>query len=623
MTAGHDVDHEQSPGAPFKVAAVEFNPELFEFDRNVARACAVIEEAAANGAKLIVMPEAALSGYIYRDIEQFMPYLDTVPGKGTDAVATICARHHCYVAIGIAELDPATGLTYNTGALVGPRGYIGKYRKNGLNPSDILWFTPGNTGYPVFDTEFGRVCMIICYDDTYWEPARLAAVKGADIIAYICASDRVFTELGPESKGNHSTIAAVQQLSAWNGLAMVAADRNNVESNPTTGVSVVYGGSASIWQADGRRTGHLPATDDNLTAANPGAILYGELDPARYANDQKATLARRRPELYGDLAFYKAPTDTRASTKSHRVTVTAVQYQVTAGDVDGNIARANEQVAALAVGGTRLGMVVLPAFTFTGAPTDHTTAAALAEAGTGRTVQVLSEFAVRLQRHVVGSHVEHDGTALFHSAVLVGPNGKLIGTYRQSHLDPSFTWASPGGDLPVFDTDIGRIGMLLCEDVRFPEASGVLAVRRADLIAIPTTWDGSYGGPLQESEGLFAHGFPSNTMCLWYAVAKTSQAYAVVANAVGAGAQGSSGVFTMNPVDAEPPVIASVDDAETTSLDITTRGDPDWWMDQQRLIAGRRPDLAVPLRLPTDSPAFAAWRNSRGYDMSGWTEYLR
>ena len=353
---------------PFKVAAVEFNPELFEFERNIERARAVTEEAAANGARLIVLPEAALSGYIYADRAQFLPYMDTVPGKGTEAIAAICAKHDCYVAIGIAEIDPATDLTYNTGALVGPRGYIGKYRKNGLNPSDIMWFTPGNTGYPVFDTELGTICMIICYDDTYWEPARLAAIKGADLIAYICSSDRVLTQLGAESNGNHSTIAAVQQLCAWNGLAMVAADRNNVETNPTTGLSVIYGGSASIWQADGRRTGHLPATEQNLTLANPGAILYGEIDPALYVNDQKATLQRRRPELYGDLAFYRAPTDTKAATQSHAITVTAVQYAVVAGDSDGNLGRANEQVLTLQAGGAGDGIVVFPAFTLTGAP---------------------------------------------------------------------------------------------------------------------------------------------------------------------------------------------------------------------------------------------------------------
>src|SRR5690606_3857739 len=167
-----------------KVAAVEFDPELFEFERNVVRACAAIEEAASQGARLIVLPECALSGYIYRDRAQFLPYMDSVPGRGTDAIARVTARFGVYVAVGIAELDPASGLTYNTAALIGPEGYVGKYRKAGLNPSDVLWFTPGNTGYPVFETELGSIGMTICYDDTYWVPARVLALKGADIIAY-------------------------------------------------------------------------------------------------------------------------------------------------------------------------------------------------------------------------------------------------------------------------------------------------------------------------------------------------------------------------------------------------------------------------------------------------------
>ena len=247
----------------------------------------------------------------------------------------------------------------------------------------------------------------------------------------------------------------------------------------------------------------------------------------------------------------------------------------------------------------------------------------MAESGVGRTVQVLTDFAARLGRFVVGSHVEHDGGELFHTAVLVRPDGTVAGTYRQTHLDPEYSWASPGDELPVFDTAIGRIGMLLCQDVRFPEASGVLAVRRADLIAIPTHWDGSYGGPLQESEGLFAQGFPANTMCLWYAVAKTAQAYTVVANAVGGGAAGSSGVFTLNPVDAQPPAVAAVDETGAVSLDVITRGNPDWWLDQQRLIGGRRADLVAPLTSPIDSAAFKRWRDSRGYDLSGYTAYLQ
>lgn len=607
---------------PFTVAAVEFNPEMFEFDRNLEAACSVIEEAARNGARIIVLPEAALSGYIYRDLDQFRPYMDAVPGRATAAIAAITAEYGCYVAIGIAEWDADTGMAYNTGALVGPRGFVGKYRKNGLNPSDILWFKPGNTGYPVFPTEFGTITMLICYDDTYWEPARVAAVKGADIVAYIVSSDRVLTQLGPESRANHSTIAAVQQFSAWNGMAMIAADRNNAESNPTTGLTVVYGGASSIWQADGRRTAHSPATDANMTAANRGAIIYGTIDPGLFDNSQRSSLQDRRPELYGDLAFFRSPTDNAASAVAYTVAAHALQYRVMPDGFDENVTRANELVEQLCTTGVEGCLVVLPAFSFTAMPRTAAEAAHRAEAELGRTTQVLCDFAGRLRSHLVGSHVEREGDRLYHSVVLIAPDGRIVGRYRQTHLDASMRqWATAGEELPVFDTNIGRIGLLSCADVRFPEAAGVLEVRRADIIAVPTHWDGSYGGWLQDAEGLFANGYPSNTMNFWYAIAKCTQAYAVVANPVNDGCQGSSGIFTLNPVNADGPTVGSVDRAEVVSNTFTTLGNPDAWMDQRRLIGGRRADLVVPLALPSDSPAFVQWRDNPGFDIGAWSAY--
>lgn len=611
------------PTEPFKVAAVEFNPEMFELERNISRACEVIREAATNGARLIVLPETAVSGYIYQDREQFLPYMDTVPGKTTDAISEITRELNCYVATGIAEHDPTTGLTYNTGALIGPQGYIGKYRKVGLNPSDILWFVPGNTGHPVFETELGNITMIICYDDTYWEPARLPAIKGADIIAYICCSDRVLVELAEESKGNHSTIAAVQQLSTWNGLAMVASDRNNAETNPTTGVTVTYGGCASIWQGNGERVAHSPATTANTNIANPGSILYGEIDPALFDNDQRATLERRRPELYGELAFYRAPVDNAATKSGSQVELAALQYRTISGDFDGNVQRAELLVEEVQNANSDPGMLVFPAFSFTGAPATGADAQAASESAVGRTVQVLSDFAVRTRKHAVGSFIEHADGALFHTVALISPAGTVVGTYRQTHLDPAFTqWATAGDALAVFDTEIGRIGLLTCEDVRFPEASGVLAVNRADIIAIPTHWDGSYGSHLQDAGGLFAHQYPANTMCHWYAIAKTAQAYTVAANPIDDGCQGSSGVFSINPVDSdEPPVVAGIDSAAALRTTVTTLGAPGWWMNQERLVGGRRADLAVPATLDPASESFQAWKSAPGYDINAWAAY--
>lgn len=605
---------------PFKVAAVEFNPEFMEFEKNIVGACAITEEAAKNGAKLIVLPETAISGYIYRDLEQFLPYMDTVPGKTTDALEKVTSKYGCYVAIGIAEVDPDTGLTYNAGALVGPKGYIGKYRKNGLNPSDILWFVPGNTGHPVFETELGRITMIICYDDTYWEPARLAAVKGCDIIAYICCSDRVLPQLRKEATGNHSTIAAVQHQCAWNGLAMVASDRNNAETNPTTGITVTYGGAASIWQADGERIAHASSTDFNKTMANKGTIIYGMIDPSRFDNDQKKTLALRRPELYHDLAFFRAPTDGAATKTPSKVLARAVQYRVDANDFDGNLNRCDALIKKVQADSEQSNLVVLPAFSFCG-PVSKENYQSLGEKLLGKSTQATSDFAVRLKSHVVASFIEKEGDQYFHTAVLLGPDGKLIGQYRQTHLDPSHHFLTPGSDLSVFETGIGRIGLLLNDDFRFPEASGVLAMRRADLIAAPVNWSGQYGARLQDAQGLFDHPCAANTMILWYAAAKTSQAYTVVANAVENGCMGSSGIFTINPIDSlEIPEIASIDKEEVVSLSFTTLGTT-LWMNQSKLVGGRRADLAAPLVFPLKSSSMEKWRAASGFDVNAWAAY--
>ena len=147
-----------------------------------------MEEAASNGAKIIVLPEVGMSGGAYQNLQALLPFMDSIPGKTTDAFAEVTKKYGCYVAIGMAEHDPDTGITYNSGALVGPEGYVGKYRKNGINMGDVTTFRPGNGGWPVFPTEYGNITMLICFDDTFWEPARVASLKGADIICHMVAS---------------------------------------------------------------------------------------------------------------------------------------------------------------------------------------------------------------------------------------------------------------------------------------------------------------------------------------------------------------------------------------------------------------------------------------------------
>lgn len=610
-----------SHAAPFKVAAVEFNPEFFEFEKNIPRIVSIAEEAAKAGAKIIVLPETATSGYIYKDRRQFDPFLDTVPGKTTDAIAKVTAKYGCYVTIGISEIDRTTSLAYNTGALIGPKGYIGKYRKVGLNPDDQLWFTPGNLGYPVFETEYGKLAMEICYDDTYWEIARTAAVKGAQIVCFMSSSDRALKR-EPSAWSNHSTISAVQEINAWNGVALIATDRNNSESNPTTGLTVYYGGIASIWSPLGKKIAQAPASKPDVSPSHPPFILYAEIDPSEFKNPVKASFAERRPEIYGDLAFYRAPYDPVTSTKRHEVSALAIQYTPTAGDHTANYSKITKLIGSpkWAITGR---LIVLPEYSLTGVPRSAEEARKWAEPIDGKTAQNLSILANQQATHVVGSFIEQSEEKLYVTAILIGPDGQTIGTYRKTHLDAGEKeWAATGDRFTVYETAIGRIGLMLGGEARFPEVSGILSVKRADIIALPSSWCGQYGMLLQISPDLFAERYPANTMALWYAIAKTAQAYTVTANFVGADYQGSSGLFTLNPVDApNPPITASTDKEEALAVRFTTLADPNWWMSQQNLIVGRRVNLLAPLTFSKDSEVFKKWQTAPGFDLSLWEPF--
>ena len=107
----------------------------------------------------------------------------------------------------------------------------------------------------------------------------------------------------------------------------------------------------------------------------------------------------------------------------------------------------------------------------------------------GPSTAALERECARLGVHVVCGLLERDGDALHNAAVLVGPDG-LVGTYRKTHLPylgvDRFVVA--GDELPVFETPLGRIGVEICYDLRFPEVTRTLALRGADLVAHPTNF---------------------------------------------------------------------------------------------------------------------------------------
>lgn len=138
----------------------------------------------------------------------------------------------------------------------------------------------------------------------------------------------------------------------------------------------------------------------------------------------------------------------------------------------------------------RAALLVLPECAIPGYMFDSAEEAlAFAEGIPGPSTEILERESRRLGMHVVCGLLERDGDVMHNAAVFVGPDG-LIGVYRKTHLPflgvDRFVVA--GDELPIFETPLGRVGLEICYDLRFPEVTRTLALRGADLIAHPTNF---------------------------------------------------------------------------------------------------------------------------------------
>jgi len=143
--------------------------------------CGRLDKVGREGVDLVCLPEVINTSGLKGDTSRFA---EPIPGPSTLRLAAYASKYRMYVAASLSEREG--GCLYNTGVLIDREGrIIGKYRKTHLTIGESLLSgkTPGNT-YPVFETDFGRVGYMICYDNHYPEVARALAIQGADVIVF-------------------------------------------------------------------------------------------------------------------------------------------------------------------------------------------------------------------------------------------------------------------------------------------------------------------------------------------------------------------------------------------------------------------------------------------------------
>jgi len=270
----------------WKIAAVQMDSRLGDVAGNRETMRRKLAEAAGNGAKLVVFPECAVTGYGFPSRAAVVEVAEPLPGPTCGVIAADCARLGVWCAFGLFE--KAGEKLYNSCALVGPNGFVASFRKIHLPCVGADRFTdPGDRPFAVHDLGGLKVGIQICFDASFPESARIQTLLGADLI------------LLPTNWANQA-----MKMATW--VPRVRALENHVYFCAVNRVGTEAGhhyiGYSSICDAVG----------DTLAAADHDgeAILYADVDPAAARAKRVIHCAGeyeidrvnwRRPDLYGPL----------------------------------------------------------------------------------------------------------------------------------------------------------------------------------------------------------------------------------------------------------------------------------------------------------------------------------
>ncbi|MBK6938715.1 MAG: carbon-nitrogen hydrolase family protein [Planctomycetes bacterium] len=266
-----------------RVAVVQFDPCLRDSAANLEALRAGVRAADAD---LVVFPECALQGYSYDSRDEALLIAQMVPGPATAALAEDCAQARCVAIFGLLERDGDR--LFNTAAIVGPDGLIGRYRKMHLPFLGVDRFAdPGDLGFPVFETPVARIGVLICFDLSFPEAARCLKLAGAQVL---CVPTN--WPLAAEVSCVHSPPVRAQE----NHIHVVTADRVGEEGGfRFRGESRVVDCSGRVVAVAGAGVEVLRATIDPA-AADRNRVVYV---PGKYELDR---VGGRRPEHYGPVS---------------------------------------------------------------------------------------------------------------------------------------------------------------------------------------------------------------------------------------------------------------------------------------------------------------------------------
>ncbi len=277
IQCANPINDETRPVAEIQAAA---------FDKHLP----FIEAAGEQGVQMLCLQEIFNGPYFCPSQDaRWYDATEPVPGPTVEALAPIARKHEMVIVVPIYEKEQA-GVYYNTAAVLDADGsYLGKYRKQHIPHTSGFWekyfFKPGNLGYPVFQTRYGKVGVYICYDRHFPEGARLLGLNGAEVVFNPSATVAGLSQYLWKLEQPAHAVA--------NGYYMGCINRVGTEAPWNIGK---FYGSSYFVNPRGEFLAEASEDQDELITADMDLELIEEVRRVwQFYRD-------RRPETYGDMA---------------------------------------------------------------------------------------------------------------------------------------------------------------------------------------------------------------------------------------------------------------------------------------------------------------------------------
>lgn len=267
-----------------RVVAVQISPTVGELEANLAMITDAVSEVLSSGAELIVLPELATSGYVFDSLDEARSL--AIPREHPVFAEWASRLGQAVAVVGFAESGNPGPRLHNSAAVIDQTGVRAVYRKVHLWDREKMFFEPGDAEPPIVETPHGRVGVMVCFDLEFPEWARIAALKGADLLAVPTNWPLVPVPSGDVAPEIQIALATARM----NHMAIAFADRVGTERDVEwTGGTGIVGADGHLIESVGPRIGSAWADIDLPSSRNKRQTEFVDL------------LGDRRPELYSRL----------------------------------------------------------------------------------------------------------------------------------------------------------------------------------------------------------------------------------------------------------------------------------------------------------------------------------